>query len=370
MYVNMRSPHLICFLTLALGAFTGCSPQSRERPIVNVQIEDPRTEIENPGSSSGGGGFVDENSTRILQTAAKGLAKMIRYSSPEIYEQLPEGWTQEKLARIIESVRYEPQKEGSRERRQLMFDYGTDNNGPYILALKPFFVAYSSFPIKFAKGETLSNLMKDVRLKLAHETAHLFDLNEDQAEQFGLSLLQALLSDTIHCKANDVGDWPGALEPKASSHDWIFHRPSGIGLVNSLASWKRSYSDDEKGRIQNNERLARGEWAKMMEVKIHAGIGEAREDCRTATRTAEDKWSGTCFGPSQRSYSWELSPVTASKSIMKALDPLTEMETLTLGPANGRGQLKGTLIYAAKGRSQLGRFTLDCKSHFERLRVP
>jgi hypothetical protein len=170
-------------LSLAVGCTAQKGPQGPAGPAGGAKDAPTPT----MGSSSGGGGFVDENSTIILKQAADGLAGMIQFSSHGIYKNLPLGMTQEKLADLIKNVRYLPFVERNRQGRSLMFDYGTDKEGEYIVALKPFFVAYSSFPVKFATDESLVNVIMDVRLKLAHEAAHHLGIgiqNDEDAESF------------------------------------------------------------------------------------------------------------------------------------------------------------------------------------------
>ncbi len=351
---RLQTLSVLCVLAASVVA---CSTASIVRPA--------REPAQSQGSSSGGGGFVDENSTRILQMAAKGLANMIRFSSPEIYAQLPEGWTAERLATIIENVRYEPMLERSRENRQLMFDYGRDAKGEYILALKPFFLAYSSFPVKFASAETLANLMKDVRLKLAHESAHHLGLvNDDDAEKFGLSLLNAVNSNTLHCYTSNVGSWPGAIAPQKSpdgTYDWIFHRPTGLGLINSVASWQRSYSDNIDGRLEQNRHNTNGGLANTLSIQIQVGA-----DVRCVDLSKTEKWDDDCWGPSQRTYNWETLKAENGKVTYRATDPFATTETLILDGTATRG----SLIYVNKGPRHESLVDLRCQSYFKIIQMP
>ncbi len=223
------------------------------------------------GSSSGGGGFVDENSSRILHEAAVGMANMIRFSSPEIYDVLPEGWTAEKLATVIQTVRYEPFTEKIREGKALMFDYGVDAQGEFIVALKPFFVAYSSFPIKFSNEEAKAKLMMDVRLKLVHEAAHHLGFNEEKSEKFGLAVIEAQYRDVIYCRTTeDDEDYPhlkkderekynklklekGFSDPTPMRMYWVFLKASGIGLYYRTPESPGSYDGNWDESVKKSE---------------------------------------------------------------------------------------------------------------------
>jgi hypothetical protein len=249
-----RSLYIAVFcLSLAVS----CAPKSRTTEVHHhhggAPVENngggPK---EDQGTSSGGGGFVGENSTKILKVAATGLADFIRDSSPIIYRNLPKGWTQERLATVIENVRYLPLTERAREGDSLMFDYGTDAKGQYIVALKPFFLAYSSFPINFAEPSAVGSLYHDVRIKLAHEVSHLMGLNEELAKVFSQRLMKALYTDSISCSMEDSTEIfnerskvPGSPISKTS----IFvNRPTGISsLINityspSLNNYHTAYS--------------------------------------------------------------------------------------------------------------------------------
>jgi len=321
------------------------------------------------GNSGGGGGYVDENSTRILIMAAKGLGQMIRAASPDLFQKLPPGWDQKKLASIIENVRYFPNVNRSRDGRQLMFDYGKDKKGPYIVALKPFFEAYSSFPIKFAKPQTINDMMKDVRLKLIHETGHLIQVNgrgldEVKAELFGMSVLNALASDMIVCQTSDVGSWPGALIPKDKtvkpSYGFVIHRPTGVGVANTTASWEQSYSTgNESSRFTELHKLAANELYADREIEINTGH---RNTCFPGY-DSNYLWDNTCFGPAQRPYDFTMTIEPSGEITYRAAHPLADDEYLKLDAA-------GNAVVKYNVGNRLGSFSLQCMPWSKAIEMP
>ena len=204
------------------------------------------------GTSSGGGGFVDDNSRPLLQMVSRQLALEFRRSAPGMYKKFPAEWTQDRMATVIENIRYSPRETTHRHDRELIFDYGVDNNGPFLKALKPFFTLYAIYPIKFSEAKALNSIVDDLKLKILHELAHLVlshperlkagTLNvgdaEKEANEFGLAFMKEMARDIILCEApqpitypsysNGDMDLPNAK--KISNPTWIIHRSSGAGL--------------------------------------------------------------------------------------------------------------------------------------------
>jgi hypothetical protein len=156
------------------------------------------------GASSGGGGFVVENSLAVLSGAKSDVVSQLRRASPVIFSRWPKPWTQQKFADVIENIRLHSQKDVSREGKDLMFNYGRDERGPYIEALRPFFMIYGGVPLQFQSAEENRKILLDVKLKLLHEASHLLGMGEDQAKAFSLDLLHSLNADFIFCKVSDA----------------------------------------------------------------------------------------------------------------------------------------------------------------------
>ncbi len=210
------------------------------------------------GSSSGGGGFGDESSLTILHWAAEDLAKQIEQSSPGIYAKLPEGWTQARLAQVIRAVK--PTKSGDdrapeveRYGLRLMFDY--DKAAGYITATQLFLDAYSSFEVNSRSKASFFATLEEVKLRLAHEAAHLMGLGEtketdtSEARAFAHALLKALDRDNLECvpvgrppasaftEKQKIAATPQALDDvQGLSLAYVIHIPSGRGMVLSNAS--------------------------------------------------------------------------------------------------------------------------------------
>lgn len=153
------------------------------------------------GGSSGGGGYVSENSAILLETTSGDLAKMIRRSTPEIWLDLPKGWTIERMAKTIETVRSSPDKVLKRDGKDLMFNYVDDGKGGYIEALQPFFHIYGSVPVKLQSHKQLRDIRTDLMLKMIHEVSHLWDLTEVEAEQFGHDKIVEMSLDLYSCES-------------------------------------------------------------------------------------------------------------------------------------------------------------------------
>ncbi|MGZ3695836.1 MAG: hypothetical protein ACXWQO_17225 [Bdellovibrionota bacterium] len=167
------------------------------------------------GGLGDGGGFVDENSAAFLTSTSQALAKKLRSASPDLL-QLPKGWSQEKLAHMIETIRQEPTAmHPPRQGRMVMLDFGVDKKGPYITALAPYFLGYSQVPVKTATPEQLAPYRKDLSIKLIHEAAHLLGKNESEAEKFATDVLDSLDGDMYSC---DIEQQPAL----ASQNKYVF----------------------------------------------------------------------------------------------------------------------------------------------------
>lgn len=193
------------------------------------------------GASSGGGGYVSENSMLILNLAKQEIVAKIRSATPAIFLSLAKrNWTQQKFADLLENIRISPLKEVQpRNGSDIMFNYGTDAQGPYIEVLRPFFFIYGAIPIKFISPEEVRNILLDVQLKMVHEAAHHLGLNESNADSFAMSLLRHLDRDFIYCQV-DVNllassPWtvmnvdPTTSQPNPPWHwvlrnGWLIHR--------------------------------------------------------------------------------------------------------------------------------------------------
>ncbi|MBL7672386.1 MAG: hypothetical protein JNM39_18045 [Bdellovibrionaceae bacterium] len=192
-----------CFLTF------GCY-KSSQAP--NNKTEAKPT-IQADGSSTGGGSFGDESSLTILKWASEDLARQIANSSPEIYRDLPNGWTQQKLVDIIRDVKPSVDSpedyvipEVSRYGKRLMFNYVSNADGSsFITATRLFLDSYSHYEVNSRPKHEFFKTLEEVKLKLVHEAAHLMALglsketDMPEARDFAKGLLASLDSDNIEC---------------------------------------------------------------------------------------------------------------------------------------------------------------------------
>jgi hypothetical protein len=217
------------------------------------------------GSMAGGGGYVTENSLRLLKETSQELAHSIRNSTPFVLSKLPSKMPREKLASIIENIRLEPQTDKARDGADLLFDYGVDAKGPYISALRTYFVIYGAVPMKFQKKEALIDMKLDLKLKLLHESAHLLGLGEKDAEAFGMEVLRALEADLILCVPQNKASDPRILLNKKCSFslqngggfsencDWMISRSHGVATVDHFTEYPESITAIKDGTSDTTE---------------------------------------------------------------------------------------------------------------------
>lgn len=182
---------LICFSL-------GCSKASSSRP------------AKQDGTSSGGGGFGDENSMDLLNQAKKITANAIRRANPALFTNMPKGWSQERLARLIENIHIEPNKPVYRYNRELMFDYRNPaDKEPYLVATSLFFRSHAAIPINTMQGTAIEPYLREVRMRLLHEAAHVLGIGRSEktdykARVFAAYLWQNFSRDNVVCSTQDV----------------------------------------------------------------------------------------------------------------------------------------------------------------------
>lgn len=209
--------------------------QSKNRS--QLQYPGPATNPPPTGGSSDGGGYVSENSKRLLEMVAKPLAKTIRRSSPAVFKSVPAPWTRDMIASAIENIRMKPLKTEIRDGEDIMFNYGKDENGYYLEALQPFFSVYGSVPVKFMRPHELVNIVYDLELKLIHEAAHWWKASETDAEKFGMEVLTNFERDVLYCHTKTA--------------DWLIQR--GRNRIYNSAIGELSERDKQSGRGAKRE---------------------------------------------------------------------------------------------------------------------
>lgn len=385
-YLSFSKSALALIVALWIGVFScSCSHRGNSNDFtVSETAPENKDTIQEDGNSSGGGSFVDENSTLILHRAANSIAKKLRFSSPAIYANLPEGWSAERLAKIIENVKYQPmQDHPPREGRLLKMDY--DENDFSIVALKPFFVAYASYPIKFAKDETLANILKDVELTLLHETAHLMGYREEQAESFAMELINILDNDILSCHAHITGQWPNmwssevypggtwplftAEQKSAATVAWFIHRPTGFSFYINQTSLDRDRKpltavQLEAGRaefLKNSRQMFVGSQYAAKFLQLFAMTKDVEKDAKQiSTHRKPEPSDGTDF---ERYY--EFVP-TASQAdgqqTFTAADPISASEVMSITP-DRQNHYSGIMTYRLQPQASPQTFPIECESH-------
>lgn len=160
------------------------------------------------GTTSGGGGYLTKDSKIFLKIISSSLASRIRRADPQVFSHLPKDWNQNRLAQVIENIRLYDGMQKQREAgvegegEELMFDYGIDQKGPYIAALRQFFIVYGSEPATIKSYRPNEDKVVNLYLKLLHEVAHFFPevgSNDAKAEVYAQAMLKALGSQFILC---------------------------------------------------------------------------------------------------------------------------------------------------------------------------
>jgi hypothetical protein len=185
------------------------------------------------GGESGGGGFY-KNSPKELSFAIQVLSTKILGATSSVVSGLypqwtTQGWTLESFAKVIQQTRFEPAtpsnpRPGSDQ--PLLFNYGVDSGGPYLVALHDFFSSFESVPPYSAvdclfrkSGDTYnlevteycddqkSQTLSDIEHRLLHEFSHLLGIgtgsnNDQDSDEF---------ADKIYERLNEC----------YNPHDWV-----------------------------------------------------------------------------------------------------------------------------------------------------
>lgn len=157
----------------------------------------------------GNGNFVDDSAIQILRRANSQLVNVVEMYSSEaamrgffhlIYGSIPVKFSQARLVQTLRNIRSEPKSKRFRNGRKLLFDYGEDAKGPYIVALQPFFEAYIAWSATYAG----SDLIRSLQEKLLHEASHTWGFDEKQAKVFGKYFIPFLDRDVIRCETEET----------------------------------------------------------------------------------------------------------------------------------------------------------------------
>lgn len=179
------------------------------------------------GGESGGGGFY-KNSQALLEVAISDLKKKIASASPSAISVIaPEwnaqGWTLQKLSTLVDQVRLEPNtpstpRPGSDQ--PLLFDYGTDTSGPYLVALHDYFSSFESVepddsPYGDPDKSFPASVLFDVETRIMHEFSHLLGIGLQNDEDSDVFAKKALKSMSV-CQNSDKEEqaWQSIPSPQ------------------------------------------------------------------------------------------------------------------------------------------------------------
>lgn len=236
-------------LGLVLICFSACTTEKHYQISAPKQNSAPKDgagtkkDAQLQGTLSGGGNFGDTVGTMLLKAAAKELATHLRRSSPEIYAELPKGWSVETMAKLIEDVRFNAREDCVRENIRLRFDYGTDKNGAFIKACQLFFESVSAVNVDTAYDSELRGTIEQIKVDLAHEVAHHFGIGlsyatDNKARQFGRDLVLKSLNTNGHVC------WPEgfSLEETAEIVSEL------VNATFEAPDWETVFPDDQNKR--------------------------------------------------------------------------------------------------------------------------
>lgn len=281
---NFKSlAHSFVATALAMATITACT----------TACSGPSSSAPGPelaGTSSGGGSFGDESSMKLLNWSKELTAASIRRANPAIFKNLPKGWTQERLAKLIETVKSEPRTEASRYDRELMFDYRSPKTGePYLVATALFFRAHAAIPVNSTYQSAHEPYIREIRTKLLHEAAHvmgigLSETSDIKARAFAVYMTSVILTkNNILCETMTVPkSYPGSIEDLAPiagntvataetvtpesaepkpSYLWAINRPTGFGIQSLKSPRFQSWTPSWLKEMRQGKTVSHGSFA-------------------------------------------------------------------------------------------------------------
>lgn len=185
--------------------------------------------LEEDGTSSGGGGgFLHKNSKYLLTATQDSLVQILSQASDEIFLPLGNKWPKEKVMKVFRNIRIESDKNMHRnENDELLYNYGYDEEEPFIEVLKPFFDYYSTVPVRGPKGDYFFRIQTQIVIELLHEFSHLVmnhpkgdvsanevDRIEEEAGQFAEDFLISLVTEGYLCTGEFQREMFGIRPPE------------------------------------------------------------------------------------------------------------------------------------------------------------
>lgn len=247
-------------LSLCAQLLISCSknpdrPQNIQSPPSQAN-QPPHQQVQpsaNMGGVATGGGYYDKNGNKLLTNVSNLLSAQVRRASVGIFDGLlPSTFSKDDLAQAIENVKTMPLEERQRNGTLLVFDY--DKQKRLLIALKPFFYQYGMAP----EGSVSPDVLKDLKIKLLHEAAHLAGIgidDDDEAEKFAKTVYSRMEKDIAVC--GYVGE---------KNLETLF---TVINLQNSIVGWLDSNNETHATNPQALEILTK-EVVKAWRFRVEA----------------------------------------------------------------------------------------------------
>jgi hypothetical protein len=237
------------------------------------------------GGLSGGGGYADLYAAQILKAQSTKLAGFVDELDDSTFAVLPAGWNKRRVAGLVRGIRENPSTERKRDGKELMFDYGVDESGPYIEALKPYYLSYGALPVDADKDY---QTMRQLWVRLGHEVGHHLGYGEATAEHFGSGIANAVERQMIVCT--------GAWKLPSEGHEDIIEPLAAV--INTVTLNGAMYS------VPNEDTaIAR---------VIAAGFPDAKLKSEAFSVSNENGF--VIYGNKTRSYILKLNPVDPTNS--------------------------------------------------------
>lgn len=214
------------------------------------------------GTSSGGGGFKNESAEYILDRASKELAQSLRAASPELVAALPTGWSNERMAKLIERLERQPGQPAQRYGKPLTMDYRKDAKGAErIIVPQGYYDRMAPVVASVLSDEHLSPFLIETKVRLLHEVAHFLGIGvteqtDYQARYWAILVLNVMTFDNLVCRT-PMDQTPSTYPPKVKTAEaiqriknhhpetlqrelsfyddkdfaWILNRPTGKGIL-------------------------------------------------------------------------------------------------------------------------------------------
>ncbi len=157
------------FIILLALAITACDSKKSSPQV---------SESSPQGSTSGGGNYITSVGMLFLEKAKEELAEQIDLLGDEVFTELPEGWSQERIIKIIQNVQVKADSAVTRDKIPLSFDYSLEKDEIY--ALKYAFVKFGASDIDFFFEDERERFVEEFKIGILHELGHLMGIGKNK----------------------------------------------------------------------------------------------------------------------------------------------------------------------------------------------